>query len=198
MTIATDIICGFPTETEKDFEETITLCDQYKFPSLFINQFFPRPGTPAAKMQRIPANEVKIRTKQLTELFNSYSTYDNRLGEIQEVLVTDISHDTKYFVSHNINYEQVLVPRWENVMGKILTVKIVKVSKFCMFGEPLEDKIVSPGVSLPLQQGQVSGCGVELKEITLKTSNGFISVGVKCALFVLCFAFMIKLVCNVV
>ncbi|XP_017864724.1 PREDICTED: threonylcarbamoyladenosine tRNA methylthiotransferase, partial [Drosophila arizonae] len=46
LTIATDIICGFPTETEEDFEETMSLCKKYQFPSLFINQFFPRPGTP--------------------------------------------------------------------------------------------------------------------------------------------------------
>ena len=44
ITIATDIICGFPTETEDDFEETLELIKKYKFPSLFINQFFPRPG----------------------------------------------------------------------------------------------------------------------------------------------------------
>jgi threonylcarbamoyladenosine tRNA methylthiotransferase CDKAL1 len=58
ITIATDIICGFPTETETDFEETLKLVDKYKFPVLFINQFYPRPGTPAAKMKRVPTQEV--------------------------------------------------------------------------------------------------------------------------------------------
>lgn len=53
ITIATDIICGFPTETEHDFEDTMALCRKYRFPSLFINQFFPRPGTPAANMTRV-------------------------------------------------------------------------------------------------------------------------------------------------
>jgi tRNA A37 methylthiotransferase MiaB len=58
ITIATDIICGFPTETEEDFQDTMSLCEHYKFPSLFINQFYPRPGTPAARMPRLPAQEV--------------------------------------------------------------------------------------------------------------------------------------------
>ena len=70
VTIATDIICGFPTETEDDFAETVALCDRYRFPSLFINQFFPRPGTPAARMQRAAsAQEVKGRTRRLNDLF---------------------------------------------------------------------------------------------------------------------------------
>lgn len=58
VTIATDVICGFPTETWEDFEETVALVEQYKFPSLFINQFYPRPGTPAARMKRLPTEEV--------------------------------------------------------------------------------------------------------------------------------------------
>ena len=68
ITIITDIIAGFPTETAQDFQETLDLVEKYKFPSLFINQFFPRPGTPAAKMKRIPTQEVKERTKQITGL----------------------------------------------------------------------------------------------------------------------------------
>ena len=70
VNIATDIIAGFPTETEEDFEDTMKLCDKYKFKSLFMNQFFPRPGTPAAKWQQIPRQQVKKRTKKLSELFH--------------------------------------------------------------------------------------------------------------------------------
>lgn len=60
ITIATDIICGFPTETEDNFDETLALLTRYKFPVLFINQFYPRPGTPAAKMKRVPTQEVSF------------------------------------------------------------------------------------------------------------------------------------------
>ncbi|KAL4704489.1 hypothetical protein ACJJTC_015092 [Scirpophaga incertulas] len=156
ITIATDIICGFPTETERDFEDTMSLCEKYRFPSLFINQFFPRPGTPAAKMQRVPAQEVKKRTKKLSEFFRSYEPYGHKVGETQEVLVTDVSHDKQYFVAHNEFYEQVLVPKEDKFMGKMVTVKITSASKFSMVGEPI-DKPKMPGLTAPLKKGEVSG-----------------------------------------
>ncbi|XP_037950229.1 threonylcarbamoyladenosine tRNA methylthiotransferase-like [Teleopsis dalmanni] len=140
VTIATDIICGFPTETDGDFEETITLCEHYKFPSLFINQFFPRPGTPAAKMQRIPANLVKKRTKRLTELFNSYEPYAGREGQVYTVLVTEISHDKQHYVGHNKMYEQVLLPMRENLLGTAVRVRITKTTKFSMCAEILDEE----------------------------------------------------------
>ncbi|KAI4472215.1 radical sam protein [Holotrichia oblita] len=166
MTIATDIICGFPTETPEDFEETLSLCDKYKFPHLFINQFFPRPGTPAALMPRIPAQEVKMRTRTLTDLFYSYEPYGRNVGEIQEVLVTEISHDKKHYVGHNKFYEQVLLPIRDEFLGKLVTVKIVSASKFSMIGEPL-DQISMPGLVEPLVNGQVSGVTVSPVESNL-------------------------------
>lgn len=120
----------------------MTLCAKYKFPSLFINQFYPRPGTPAAQMKRIPANQVKTRTKRLTDVFNSYEPYADRVGNEYVALVTDISHDKKYYVGHNKFYEQILLPMKENLLGKSVRVKINTVTKFSMLGELLdgEDK----------------------------------------------------------
>lgn len=140
VTLATDIICGFPGETEQDFEESMSLCAEHKFPSLFINQFFPRPGTPAAKMTRVPPALVKTRTKRLTDLFYTYEPYDHKVGELQVVLVTELSHDRKYYVGHNKFYEQVLVPLRENLLGKSVQVRIIRATKFSMEGELLQDE----------------------------------------------------------
>lgn len=72
ITLATDIICGFPGETDQDFQETVKLVEEYKFPSLFINQFYPRPGTPAAKMAQVPAQVVRyFSCRLLVSLANS-------------------------------------------------------------------------------------------------------------------------------
>ncbi|CAL1285411.1 unnamed protein product [Larinioides sclopetarius] len=137
ITIATDIICGFPTETTEDFQETMNLVKEYHFPVLFINQFFPRPGTPAAKMKRVPGNEVKQRTKALSDYFQSYTCYDKSVDTIQRVLVTEVSHDKNHYVGHNKFYEQVLVPKREEYLGEFITVQIIKAGKHYMMGEPV-------------------------------------------------------------
>lgn len=138
VTIATDIICGFPGETEADFAETMSLCAEHRFPSLFINQFFARPGTPAAKMQRVPPSLVKTRTKRLTDLFYSYEPYGHKIGEEQTVLVSEISHDKLHYVGHNKYYEQVLLPMREKLMGKSVKVRIIKATKFSMEAELIQ------------------------------------------------------------
>lgn len=162
VTIATDIICGFPTETEIDFDDTMSLCKKYKFPSLFINQFFPRPGTPAAKMTKVPTQQVKQRTKKLSDFFQSYEPYGHKIGQVQRVLVTETSHDKKHFVGHNKFYEQVLVPMKDEFMGKMVTVKIVEATKHSMKGEPLDDGVAPTGIA-PLKKGLVSGLPQEIK-----------------------------------
>ncbi|XP_043476638.1 threonylcarbamoyladenosine tRNA methylthiotransferase [Leptopilina heterotoma] len=162
VTIATDIICGFPTETEEDFNDSMTLCEKYKFPSLFINQFFPRPGTPAARMTKVPTQDVKKRTKRLSEFFQSYEPYGHEVDAVQEVLVTEVSHDKKHFVAHNKFYEQVLVPMREEFMGKMVTVQITEATKHSMKGEPLNEG-VSPALKPSLPKGIVSGVPVEMQ-----------------------------------
>ena len=97
ITIATDVICGFPTETAEDFEETLDLLREYKFPVLHISQFYPRPGTPAARLKLIVSQEVKRRSREATKIFESYTTYSvPEEGEepcILSILVTEISAD---------------------------------------------------------------------------------------------------------
>lgn len=176
VNIATDIICGFPTETPADFEETMTLCARYKFTSLFINQFFPRPGTPAANMKRIPPNEVKQRTKRLTDLFYTYEPYADRVGTEYDVLVTEISHDKKHYVGHNKFYEQVLLPMKENLLSKLVRVKITGATKFSMSADIInsedEWKQVNENVKENLLRSENIGNGFVHDNINFIETNG--------------------------
>jgi len=193
ITIVTDIIAGFPTGTKNDWDETMALARKYQFPSLFINQFFPRPGTPAARMKRIDTVEVKRRTKELTAFFHTYLPYSDRLGKIYTVLVTETSHDGNYYVGHNEMYEQILVPKLERLMGKMFQVRIISCCKFSMTGELVEDtQVIRPAPRDPLSQGQLSGadCSIASHSLSPVTKNRMFLQG--CA--VLLIAVLIRII----
>ncbi|CAH3030214.1 unnamed protein product [Porites evermanni] len=163
VTIATDIICGFPTETWEDFQETVALVERYKFPSLFINQFYPRPGTPAARMKRLPTEEVKRRTREVSKVFHGYHPYDHKVGEHQTVLITEDSKDGAHFVGHNKFYDQVLIHKSEgDLMGKMVQVEITSAGEHFQMARVLhETEARSPGLVEPLPKGAVSGVRTE-------------------------------------
>uniref|UniRef100_A0A8C5TAF1 tRNA-t(6)A37 methylthiotransferase n=1 Tax=Malurus cyaneus samueli TaxID=2593467 RepID=A0A8C5TAF1_9PASS len=172
ITIATDIICGFPGETDEDFQETMKLVELYRFPSLFINQFYPRPGTPAAKMPQVPAAVKKQRTKDLSQLFHSYNPYDHKVGERQRVLVTEESFDSNYYVAHNPFYEQILVPKDPLLMGKMVEVNIYEAGKHFMKGQPVSDaRVHTASITRPLAKGEVSGLTEEFRRAPQNGTN---------------------------
>uniref|UniRef100_A0A7E4V0M1 tRNA-t(6)A37 methylthiotransferase n=1 Tax=Panagrellus redivivus TaxID=6233 RepID=A0A7E4V0M1_PANRE len=134
--IATDFICAFPTETAEDFEESLDLVRKYEFPSLFINQYYPRPGTPAARLKKINTIEARRRTAAMTTLFHGYRRYtDARIGEVHDVLINEKATDGVHYVGHNKTYEHLLVPApvsGESLLGKRVKVRITETAKFYM------------------------------------------------------------------
>jgi hypothetical protein len=156
ITIATDIICGFPGETEEDWNATMSLCRKYDFREVHISQFYPRPGTPAARMKRVDTKEVKRRSRELTAYVESYSPHAHLLNTTQRVWVTDVAKDGVSLVGHTKSYEQVLLrldvddenaktktSRKEllarhPLMGRSATVRITEVARWHAVGEILE------------------------------------------------------------
>ncbi|KAL4110475.1 hypothetical protein PRIC1_002166 [Phytophthora ramorum] len=131
LTLATDIICGFPTETEEHFDETMELVEKYRFHIMNISQFYPRPGTPAAKMKRVPTQVVKNRSRKLTKLFETFEPYTHLVGTTQKVWVnTEVSDDKKYTVAHTKNYTKVLLPRDDSLIGCTAEVSVLTAARF--------------------------------------------------------------------
>ena len=88
--ITTDIIVGFPGETEEDFQQTLHVVRQARFSSAFTFQYSPRPGTPAATMQeQVPKEVVQERYVRLVEIINEIAWQENQaqLGREVEVLI---------------------------------------------------------------------------------------------------------------
>jgi tRNA-2-methylthio-N6-dimethylallyladenosine synthase len=89
LAVSTDVIVGFPGESEADFERTLEVVAEARFDSAFMFQFSPRPGTPAAEMAgQIPAEVIQERFERLVALQNGISFERNReqVGSIQEVM----------------------------------------------------------------------------------------------------------------
>ena len=139
LNLATDIICGFPHESEDDFEETMQLCDHYKFPFLNISQFYARPGTKAASMKRIKTQIVKARSRRLTAQFKGYEPFGYLVGAryVKAWVATEVSksNDT---VAHTKGYVKVLLPRDDSLRGRSVYIRIVSAAKFHVVGR-LED-----------------------------------------------------------
>ncbi|CAH9082397.1 unnamed protein product [Cuscuta epithymum] len=139
MQIATDIICGFPGETDEDFAQTVNLVKDYQFAQVHISQFYPRPGTPAARMKKVASHVVKSRSRELTAVFESFTPYAGMEGKIERIWITDIASDGIHLVGHTKGYIQVLVVGPESMQGSSATVKITSVGRWSVFGEVIEE-----------------------------------------------------------
>ncbi|KDP35108.1 hypothetical protein JCGZ_10950 [Jatropha curcas] len=157
MQIATDIICGFPGETDEDFAQTVSLIDEYKFPQVHISQFYPRPGTPAARMKKVPSNVVKKRSRELTSVFEAFTPYDGMEGTVERIWINDIATDGIHLVGHTKGYVQVLVAAPESMLGTSAIVKITSVGRWSVFGEVIHqtlDQMVGKTVSDKMLPGE--------------------------------------------
>ena len=139
MELATDIICGFPKETESDFEETLDLVRSYRFKHCHISQFYPRPGTPAARMKKVPTQTVKNRSRAVTKLVDSFTDcYDELVGSVELISIVDWATDKMHLVGHSKTYAQVLVEGDPNLMGCMAYCRITRATRWCVFGEILD------------------------------------------------------------
>lgn len=138
LTIATDVICGFPYETSEQFDETLDLIDHYKFPVVNISKFYSRPGTEAAKWKKVPLKEAKARSTKLTDLFNGYTCYGQYINTIQRVWIFE--NDNKnddMVVGHTKGYVKVLIKKKPDLdlLGTQVIAKIVSTHKWHIVGE---------------------------------------------------------------
>ena len=137
--ITTDIIVGFPGETESDFKETLDVVNTCKYASAFTFIFSPRVGTPAAKMNDKVSLEVKNRRlHELNELVNKYSkeSNDKYMGKIVPVLIEGMSENGKdMLMGYTDTMKLVNVKGDKKYIGSIVNVKITDVKTWSMTGE---------------------------------------------------------------
>jgi len=130
ITVSTDIICGFPSETEEEFLDSFNLIKETKPDILNINMFWPRPKTEAAKMKQIPSWKIKERTRKLTKLFHRIALEQNKKWiEWNGEIIIDGYGKNNTSVGRNYAYKQVVL-KGKYKFGEKVKVEISKATKF--------------------------------------------------------------------
>jgi len=129
ITIATDIICGFPGETREAFENTLKLIDEVKPDIVNVSKFFSRPGTVAAQMpDTVEPAEIKRRSSEAAKLVKQLALERNKrwIGWSGEVLVDEKGKVPDSWIGRNFAYKPVILKSPVNLLGKRLQVTVTK------------------------------------------------------------------------
>lgn len=136
--ITTDIIVGFPNETEEDFLETLSVVSACKYDGAYTFIYSPREGTPAAKMEdSIPFSVKEERLHRLNEIVNKYSNMNNQkyLNKTVKVLLVGVSEkDENKLYGYTETMKLVNVTCDKSLMGEIVDVFITDAKSFSLDG----------------------------------------------------------------
>lgn len=135
ITISTDIICGFPSETESQFNNSLELIKWLKPDVLNLNMFWPRPGTSAAKMQQLKPGTGRERTRIMTDVSDALSLEKNKslVGQTFTVLV-DERGGKGGFVARSLSYKPIIIPG-NAKLGEFSKIKTVDATKDYVIGK---------------------------------------------------------------
>jgi threonylcarbamoyladenosine tRNA methylthiotransferase MtaB len=134
--VTTDLITGFPGETEEEFRETLEFIQKCKFARMHIFPYSERPGTPAAEMEQVPKALRGERAHRAAELAQAMrrAYLEGCVGEVYEVLFEQPNREDGLFLGHAPNYTEVLV-RGTDLHNQVRPVKITRTDGDALFGE---------------------------------------------------------------
>ena len=136
---STDIIVGFPGETEEDFEDTLDVVRKVKFEQIFMFIYSRRVGTPADKMEnQIPENIKHRRFDRLKKLYEDILEENNQkyIGTVQEILVEGFSKTNEQYLTGRTDSNKVVIFEGNsNLIGKMVKIKIVSEHMWYLKGE---------------------------------------------------------------
>jgi len=139
IAITSDIIVGFPGETEQDFRDTMSLVGSAKYDGLYIFKYSERPGTPAAKLpDDVSRSEKRSRFLELETLQQQQqkAIYESYIGREVNVLAESVSAKSKSdLTGHTTCHKVVNFPRRELDLGQITRIKITKAKRNSLYGE---------------------------------------------------------------
>ncbi len=138
LAASTDVIVGFPGETEADFAATLEVMEAARFDNAFMFQFSPRPGTPAAEMgDPVPSDTVQERFDRLVELQNGITYEQNRaqVGRVEEVMVEGPSKRDESVVTSRTRGNRIVHISGQWPAGSLLRVRVTRAAPHYLEGE---------------------------------------------------------------
>lgn len=145
VTVTSDIIVGFPGESEQDFENTLTALSNIRFDMLYSFIYSPRKGTPAAEMQQIPDDIKGARFERLLALQNQIALELNlpMVGQEVRVLCDGQSKNNPNIYSGRTAGNKIVFFQGSDAMtGQFLTIKIQKAEAFALWGDVLSESFI--------------------------------------------------------
>jgi tRNA-2-methylthio-N6-dimethylallyladenosine synthase len=141
IAITTDVMVGFPGETESDFLATYNLMKKIRFDYAFTFKFSPREGTPAAKMENQVDENIKLKRLQaLIQLQNTITLekYREQIGKVKEVYVEQVSKKNEFELSGRTRDNKIAVfPGDKSMVGEFVRIKIVDATGWTLKGEKI-------------------------------------------------------------
>ncbi len=143
IAIATDIITGFPSESERDFEETLSLIEESQPDVINSSRYSPRPGTLAAKYPRLGTKIVKERSTRLHTIIRKTTMRRNQIwyGWKGQILIDELLDEGK-IQGRNYAYKPVIIeipgPKKfdpKQLLGQYLSIKVIEISNYSLLGE---------------------------------------------------------------
>ena len=133
---SSDFIVGYPGETDKDFQETIDLCEQVQFAQAYSFNYSSRPGTPASRKEELDENLKKIRLHALQDLLTKQQTnfLEDQKGRQHKVLFEKVGRGIDEYVGRTEQFSPVTVISKENIVGEIRSVEIDSVMSHSLKG----------------------------------------------------------------
>ncbi|MFG6394463.1 MAG: tRNA (N6-isopentenyl adenosine(37)-C2)-methylthiotransferase MiaB [Lachnospiraceae bacterium] len=143
IAVTTDIITGFPGETEEDFNETLDVIEKAGFDNAFTFIYSKRTGTPAASMEgQVPENVVKERFDRLLEKVHNVSSKKSAqyLGKVYDVLAEEVNVQEDGYITGRMGQNYLVHFKGDkNLIGKIVPVKLCESRGFYYYGELVQN-----------------------------------------------------------
>ena len=128
ITLSTDIICGFPTEDERAFQDSLRVIAEVQPDVVNVSKFFSRPRTSAAKMKQLPTQIVKMRSKKMSHLVNEISHKQNQkwLHWTGEILIDERGRNNSW-IGRNFAYKPIVIHSERDLWGQSVNICVEKV-----------------------------------------------------------------------